>query len=237
MKIIECKIVDTCSFGYKKHNHVYSILVEVEAANAKQEASDIIKIVIDTSWILKFDAIDQASLLACATPTINKIVDSILNKVGTKIEKEFGEYLVSYNAQRALVECLSHSAIPLPELFKEKVSGNPGFDFHTISPNTLIVFGEAKYNSNKSPFDNAEKQIIDFLDPRRQKHIKELKEVRRFSGDIAAKKVIDGSLGIAAAFSIYAKDAQKTMENAIKHTEFQNLLSNDEVYIIGINII
>lgn len=227
--------IDTTIYGYPKHNHTYAIIAEVEAANAQQEASDLLSIIIDTSWVNGFDAIDKASLLACAEPTIKKIVNSILTKVGNNIEKEFGEYLISYSAQRVLVETLSHQAIPLPEFFKEKLSGNPGFDFHTISPNTLIVFGEAKYNSTKAPYDNAESQIVNFLNS--QKHTKELKELRRFTGDIAAQKVLEKHVGIAAAFSIHAQNADLVMKHSIQHQKFVELLDNEEVYVIGVHII
>lgn len=231
--------IDTTIYGYKKHGHTYAIVVEVNSNNAQNEANSILTIITNMSWTTQFDAIDQESLKACAKPTIQKIVDSVLNKVGNTIEKEFGEYLVSYSAQLALESKLYHVRIPLSELFKEKISGNPGFDFHTVSPNTLVVFGEAKYNSKKTPYDDAEGQINDFLKPTPEynKHLKELKEIRRFVGDAAAQNVVNGKIGIAAAFSIHAKDASLAMKNAIKYPEFKNLLSNEEIYVIGVHII
>lgn len=239
MTIKSISKIDTTEYGYPKHDHVYAILVEVEAAKAQQEASSLLSIVTDTSWVNNFDAIDKASLLACAQPTIDKIINSILAKVGNKIEKEFGEYLISYSAQLTLVDTLSHKPIPLPEFYKEKISGNPGFDFHTVSSNDIIVFGEAKYNSAKTPYDDAESQVNDFLQmiPPKQKHIKELKELRKFTGDIPATNVINNHFGVTAAFSIHAKKAELAMKNSIKYQEFKKLLDNDEIYVIGVHII
>lgn len=239
MNIISCTPVNTTLYGYPQHGCVYAIIVEVAAVNAQQEAADILKMVTDTSWTNSFDAIDKASLLACAQPTIEKIVNSILHNVGNTIEKEFGEYLVSYSAKRALVSQLSHIDIPLSELFKEKISGNPGFDFHTKSHNSLIVFGEAKYKSTHSAYKDAEDQLIDFLkmEPEKQKHIKELKELRKFTGNQAAGKVLDGKFGVAAAFSTYSQNADMVIKHAIEYDSFQQLLNNEEVYIIGVHIV
>ena len=237
MKVVSFSQVDTTKYGYAAHSCVYSILVEVQAANAQQEAANILQIITDLSWVNQFDVIDQQSYLACARPTINKIVESILSQVGNTIEKEFGEYLVSCSAQRALIGTFSHQPIPLAELIKEKISGNPGFDFHTISPQELIVFGEAKYASSHSAYKEAEYQIVDFLRTENQKHLKELKELRRFTGDVPALNVTESKFGVAAAFAIRAQNPSLIISNAIEFSDFKNLLANSEVYIIGVHIL
>lgn len=237
MKVVSYSQVDTLEYGYDPHSFVYSILLEVQAANAQTEAYEILKSLTDLSWVNKFDVIDRQSYLACAEPTINKIVESILKKVGNTVEKEFGEYLVSYSAQRALVDTLAHRPLPLAELIKEKVSGNPGFDFHTVSPQEFIVFGEAKYASSGSAYDEAQPQIVDFLKAENNKHLKELKELRRFAGDTPAQNVIENKFGVAAAFSIRAQKPKLILNNAIKRPEFKDLLVNKEVYVIGVHIV
>ncbi|MBL0255080.1 MAG: hypothetical protein IPQ27_08970 [Chitinophagaceae bacterium] len=53
----------------------------------------------------------------------------IIGGITTSVNEDIGEFIVSYSAQLALEIEYSHQRIPLAELLKEKVLGNPGFDF------------------------------------------------------------------------------------------------------------
>ena len=52
--------------------------------------------------------------------------------------------------------------IPLAELFKKQKSGNPGYDFYTETPIHIILFGEAKYKSDRNAYAQALQQLNDF---------------------------------------------------------------------------
>lgn len=86
----------------------------------------------DTSWINSLDEISKKAFKVNAEKTIDKIVNDIIGKITTGVNEDIGEFIVSYSAQNALELVYSHKRIPLAELLKEKVLGNPGFDFHTI---------------------------------------------------------------------------------------------------------
>ncbi|WP_147638597.1 hypothetical protein [Alistipes sp.] len=161
MNIISCQPINLTNYGYAAHRHAYAIHVKI--TNVAAEAAHIISILSNTSWIHTLDVIDADAYLERATPTIQELVNNILNQVGTAISNELGEYLVSSSAKEVLCTSLHHSDIPLAELWKEKLTGNPGFDFHTESPAEILVFGEAKYSSLINPHPAALEQITRFI--------------------------------------------------------------------------
>ena len=195
----------------------------------------MITLLSNQSWIEQLDVIDAPSYEARATRTIEKIVNTILSDVSDKVTEEVGEFMISSTAQSALETTYEHSLIPLAELLKEKVTGNPAFDFHTESPSKLIAFGEAKFSGVRtSTYTLAMKQIGDFIILK--KDVAEVADLRRFTTKEAATKAVTGEKAFTAAFSINAKNPQKIFDNAIKHELILPLLSHEELYLIGIEI-
>jgi hypothetical protein len=145
-----------------------------------------------------------------------------------------GEYIISKEGRHTLAEQYSHTAVPLAELWKEKKEGNPGFDFHSESPDNLIIFGEAKYNSSSNPYDDAIKQVEGFIDKGKDKM--ELVDLKNFVSMDAVKKYIVGQKGFAISFSIHAKNPFTIIENAIKYCHTNNIANYDEYYIVGVII-
>lgn len=89
----------------------------------------------------------RSSFQKRAEDTAKYLANKILKNDGDKITEDSGEYVVSELARAALVSELRYLDIHLAELFKEQVSGNPGFDFYSANNQRVIIFGEAKYNS------------------------------------------------------------------------------------------
>ena len=88
----------------------------------------------------------------------------------------------------------------LQKLWKEKISGNPGFDFHTETPTEFIAFGEAKYRAASNAYNLALKQIKDFI--QEKKDLKELSDLKNFVGAKAISNISNLNLKafIAAVF-------------------------------------
>lgn len=85
-----------------------------------------------------------------------------------KLTKDAGEYVVSELAREAIVSELNYLDIPLAELLGKKISGNPGFDFHSQNNATnTVIFGEAKYVTAHSGYPRAIDQIKAFVDDKK----------------------------------------------------------------------
>jgi hypothetical protein len=194
----------------------------------------MIDIIADTSWINKLDIIPRVAYEARAKVTIDKLINGILKKVTTTVNTEFGEFLISVTAQDSLVLKHKHIKVPLAELFKEKKTGNPGFDFHTESNTNLIAFGEAKYSGTINPYTNALTQISRFIDLEKDKM--ELHDLQNFVSKESIENVLVDKKAFVAAFSINSKSPQVIIQNALESEHIDNLLNYDELYIIGIEI-
>ncbi|MEB3778429.1 hypothetical protein GOU96_17735, partial [Vibrio sp. R-1] len=177
---------------------VHSILINID--NIKDRASEMISTIQDTCWLQELNPVAQLSYEARAERTIDKLVNKILTKVEDEITEEFGEFMISASAQDVLVSEFNHIKVPLAELIKEKISGNPGFDFHTETNQNLIAFGEAKFSGNINPYRNALEQIRSFIDLK--KHDAELIDLQNFVSKEAISNHFDKKNAYIAAFSI-----------------------------------
>lgn len=241
MNIVNVQQIDLTQYGLAPHPAVFELDIQISKAQIPAEAMQIITWLQDTSWLADLDDIDHANYLACAEPTITKlcqmIIDEYLSASYTpgKLKDDLGEYLVSMNAQEALVRAFTHAKIPLAELWKEKVAGNPGFDFHTLSTSDIIVYGEAKYKSKQNGYHDAFNKIDIFIKDNKMK--RELCHLRRLASESAARNVLTDKLGFAAAFSVNTRNLQGIMENAIKYETFKPLLKYSEIYLITVEIV
>ncbi|ENM5728929.1 hypothetical protein AB7D55_000645, partial [Vibrio mimicus] len=144
---------------------VHSLLINVN--NIQKRASEMIDMLNTGSWLEKLDPVAKFSYEARAEKTIDKLVKSILSEIKNEVTEEFGEYLVSVSAQDALELAFSHIKIPLAEMLKEKIMGNPGFDFHTETSENLLAFGEAKYSGSVNPYKESLEQIRRFINEKK----------------------------------------------------------------------
>ncbi|RZQ53749.1 hypothetical protein C1E23_07740 [Pseudoalteromonas phenolica] len=211
---------------------IYSLVIDI--TDLEQRVKEMQDVALDTSWLDELDVIDRLGYEARSKRTVEKITNEILNNVESDISEDFGEYMVSDVAQTALKEHLDHIRLPLAEFIKEKISGNPGFDFHTESPETLVAFGEAKYSGVQNAHGRALKQINEFIVD--QKDIQELPDLRKFVTEGAIQNAAAGTKAYSAAFSITSDDIGVIMDNALNSVHMKTLLSYDAIYLIGVKI-
>jgi len=140
----------------------------VDIDDVATHAAGLIMKVNNTSWISELGAIPRASYETIALKTAGKLV-AIFEAANDGIGADFGEYMISMSAGDCLGDRLGHTVLPLSELWKEQISGNPGFDFHTESHKKRIAFGEAKYNSNQNSYTAAASQVHAFIDAKKDK--------------------------------------------------------------------
>jgi|TARA_A100001391_G_scaffold108231_1_gene72665 hypothetical protein len=182
------------------------------------------------------DSVSTATFEATSEATVKKITELFQDFAKSKDEAgigpEIGEYIVSMCGRKALNDHAGHLLIPLAELIKEKVSGNPGFDFHSVTTTGLIAFGEAKYSGSKNPYSNAFQQIADFASAK--KDVAELVVLEKFVPPEAIKKFLDERRSYSAAFSINGKNINAIFDSAIKSNSIEPLLKFEEIYLVGV---
>ncbi len=207
--------------------------LHVKITDFKKIVKSFEKNISNTSWIKKLKSLEQLTFRNNVKKTIEKIVNEIIAKSKNRITTDIGEYIVSYSAQHALKLKHSHSKIPLAELLKEKISGNPGFDFHTICLDDYLIFGEAKFSLTTTPKRKALKQIVDFIDDRDNA---ELLWLKPFLKPSTITFITNGHRGYTAAFSFNGKNVNSAFTDALKSKIVQKILKHKKLYLIAVEI-
>lgn len=215
---------------------LFACLVSV---NASDSIASVMTEINDNSWIAKLDIIEQISYEARLKETVKSIMNDCI-KFDTDTNSNIydysvvGEYIVSKEGRSTLVTEFNHQAVPLAELWKEKAKGNPGFDYHSESTTSLIVFGEAKYDSSSNPHSKAIKQVEEFIT--KAKDCMELTDLKYFVSDNAVANFKQSKKGFSIAFSVKAQNPTDILNNAILSNEIVQIKNYDEFYIIGVII-
>lgn len=231
IEIVSQYKVNPKDYGY--NGNCIVTYIHVKIADIKKRAQIIKNDFLDMSWINKLDVATKIAYEKRANDTISKLIKNVLDKVEDTVTEEFGEILVSTSAKDTLCTHYNHKKISLAELWKEKNSGNPGFDFHTETPTELIAFGEAKYRNQSNAYSKAFEQLDDFI--KNEKDLKELSDLRNFVGNKALSNIVNLNLkAFIAAFSIYSKNDKLIINNIMKNQYIENLLRHSELYIIGV---
>jgi len=206
----------------------------VEITNLTAFAAVITRGVLDKSWMTSLDPIAQLSYDMTVTETANKLVGifQATSATGT-LGGDFGELMVSMGSAYALEKIFSHLRIPIAELWKPKLSGNEGFDFHTTCPADLVNFGEAKYSSNTNPYTLAISQAEDFID--NQKHFRDAIHLEHLASPNCVKNLIGKQFGMVAAFSIQGKNPDVIFANAAKSVAALAAKNKvKSIYLVGV---
>jgi hypothetical protein len=232
MNLISYTETNMSDYAHTATGKIFSIAIDI--TDLELRVKEMLTVALDTSWLQPMDVIDRMGYEARSKRTVDKVTNEILNNVETDISEDFGEYMVSDVAQTALKKHFYHIRLPLAELIKEKISGNPGFDFHTESPEALVAFGEAKYSGVKNAHGRALKQINEFIQDK--KDIQEFPDIRRFVTEAAIQNAAAGKKAYSAAFSITTGDVAAIMDNALTSIHMKTLLTYEAVYLIGVKV-
>lgn len=235
--IIEKIEVDKNALGLTDFSaNIYACLVTVDAS---ESIADVMREIADKSWISRLKIVHQVAFEARLQSTVKVIMENCLSfcsdiGVSKYDYSVVGEYIVSKEGRRALVSGFNHIAVPLAELWKEKESGNPGFDFHSESTSNLIIYGEAKYDSNQNPYNRAINQVEGFIN--QKKDAMELSDLSNFVSDIALGNFISNKKGFCVSFSITTHKPIDIIKNAIQSDKLNNIKRFDEFYVVGVVI-
>lgn len=218
----------------------------VHINNIDEIIKTIVDNIIDLNWINNLPQQQHRGIKAAALPTIEYIKNVCNNikeaqktkiklslkekKEREQIRKDFGEYAVSLSALQALQTLYEHNTLPLIEILKEKVKGNHGFDYISISPSILFVFGEAKYRNDGSGASAAAKQIVDFIE-KEQPYIdwNFLSGYNIFAQDRCS---LDDAYGVSIATNLSKQTIEKHLQRIFKNKHFKALQKRESIYLI-----
>lgn len=206
-------------------------------------ANKLSMVVMDNAWVMNLDNRSRRAYETIVEKTAQKLVKVLSNPVlaDDKISTEFGEIMVSMGSARALEVIFSHIAIPVAELWKPKIRGNEGFDFHTVCMEKIINFGEAKFSRSNNPFggrsgshSGAGGQADGFINE--NKHLMDNMHLPTLAGEEAAENLDNDLFGIVLAFSINSADSLDILNKAIqKALEYTHLKKAKNIYIVGVS--
>lgn len=220
--------------------------IRISIDNLQETVAEIMQIIADVSWIEGLASISKESFMARARPTINILTEELNNYLGSCDEemiKTIGEAVVSVVARSAIESSLEYKALPIAELIKQKVRGNPGFDFHHEKDELMIVFGEAKYVSNSNAYNKSLSQIVKFIADK--KHLKDIPDIDRFLSQSVLNNVNNcqndrDKFCYSAAFSTKGRgfNEQKLISHIKNNTNFRTLVSQNhkELVLVAVDI-
>ncbi|MNW33568.1 hypothetical protein D3C74_105330 [compost metagenome] len=210
--------------------------IRIDPEDLQETLGNILHTLMDMSWLKKFDeSFMQKSFENRAMKTLDDIKRKFESPQVDKVASDAAEYVISELARKSLVDKLNYLNIPLAELLGKKVSGNPGFDFHSQNGTTdTVIFGEAKYVARQSGYQSALSQVVRFVNDR--KDIDDVGDLKQFCTPVALQRVIDGNKGFAIAFSAKRTKTPALIKTITKHQNFLDLLCYDEVILIAVNL-
>lgn len=209
-------------------------LCHVHVSEISKIAKMLAESVVDTSWMMKLDAGTKSSYEYTVQETAQLLIQifKAAEQEGSIID-EFGELMVSMGAAKALEVLFKHTLIPIAELWKPQAKQNEGFDFHSLCPNQIINFGEAKYCSNSTSYGRALKQAGSFVSV--MKHKRDRAHLLNLVPPEGIANLDNDIHGVIAAFSVHAGDQLTIYKNALeKAAAFSKDHSVKFVYLIGV---
>lgn len=208
-------------------------LISAKVNDISGYAEQLITLLTDTSWIKELGAVGRMTFEATAKRTIGKLV-SDFKEIENTVTTSFGEYMVSMAGGQSVGLLLDHAVFPISELWKEKLTNNHGFDFHTESKCNRISFGEAKYSATANPYRNAASQVIEFIALEKDKG--DASNLQHFATPRGIDNLSKGKRGFTLAFSVNSDDPEPIIRNAFASELVQKLCAQcDHLQIVGVS--
>lgn len=222
--------VDITDLQNYHNDNIYLSYIEIDDINS--HAEQLVTDIQNTSWISKLDPIPQASYTVTAHNSIQKLVQ-IFKSVDNKVTKDFGEFLVSMSSGYCLRDKESHQVLPLSEIWKSKLSNNDGFDFHTITPDDYISFGEAKYVTTGNSYTTSAEQAFRFFGE--SKDQADAVHLMHLCSPSSVEKLIKKERCCIVAFSLNSEDYKTILHNSLENKDIISLSKEcHELFIIGV---
>lgn len=209
-------------------------LIRVQPNNLNTTLGDILNTLSSMCWISQMSDVLKQAYHVRAQATIDKLNDDFTNGTVSEIISNTGEYIVSELTRSSIVNELNYMDIPLGELFKQKATGNPGFDIFTVNTNEQILFGEAKYVANSNAYNNAIKQINRFITEKRDQT--DLPDLVQFNIANAISNASNGDRGFIAGFSSTTISDAILEQNIKDNAAYKALPKDKEIICVAVDV-
>lgn len=209
--------------------------LRVNPTDIKLTLKNVLDSLMNLSWLSNFDKdyLVDSYKLRCEQ-SIKHIATNIIKQNDSSVTRSSGEYVVSELARISVVDTHSYLDIPIADLFKKQIVGNPGFDFYTLNANKNILFGEAKYITKQSGHLSALKQSYNFYI--QKQHITEIADIRDFFCKDSLENCNKDEIGFMVAFSAKKTTTANFIKIIKKNPNYQELIKFKEVILIAVNI-
>lgn len=209
-------------------------LIRVQPNDLKITLGYILTTLSSMCWISQMSDVLKQSYQVRAQGTIDRLRNDFTNGTDSEIVSNTGEYIVSELTRSSIVNGLNYMDIPLGELFKQKASGNPGFDIFTVNTNEQILFGEAKYVANSNAYNNAIKQINRFIEEKRD--LTDLPDLVQFDIANAISNASKGNRGFIAGFSSTTISDANLEQNIKDNDAYKALPKDKEIICVAVDV-
>jgi len=209
-------------------------LIRVQPNDLKITLGYILTTLSSMCWISQMSDVLKQSYQVRAQGTIDRLKNDFTNGTDSEIISNTGEYIVSELTRSSIVNGLNYMDIPLGELFKQKASGNPGFDIFTVNTNEQILFGEAKYVANSNAYNNAIKQINRFIEEKRD--LTDLPDLVQFDIANAISNASKGNRGFIAGFSSTTISDANLEQNIKDNDAYKALPKDKEIICVAVDV-
>lgn len=209
--------------------------LRINPTNIKLTLKNVLDSLMNLSWLSNFDEgyLVDSYKLRCEQ-SINHIATNIIKNNDSSVTRSSGEYIVSELARSSVVDTYSYLDIPIADLFKKQIVGNPGFDFYTLNLSKNILFGEAKYITKQSAHLSALQQSYDFYT--QKQHITEIADIHDFFCKDSLANCNKDEIGFMVAFSAKKTTTANFIKIIKENTNYQELIKFKEVILIAVNI-
>lgn len=209
--------------------------LRINPTDIKITLKNVLDSLMNLSWLSHFDKdyLVQSYRTRCEQ-SIDYISTNIIKQNDSDVTSNSGEYIVSELARTSVVDTQSYLDIPIADLFKKQVGGNPGFDFYTLNSTKNILFGEAKYIAKQSAHLSALKQSFDFYNDKQ--HITEIADIKDFFCEESLNNCLNNEIGFMIAFSAKSTSTSKLIDIIQKNNYYLELKKFKEVILIAVNL-
>lgn len=209
--------------------------LRINPSDIKLTLKNVLDSLMNLSWLSNFDEdyLVDSYKLRCEQ-SIKHIATNIIKQNDSSVTRSSGEYIVSELARSCVVDTHSYLDIPIADLFKKQIAGNPGFDFYTLNSNKNILFGEAKYIAKQSGHLSALKQSYNFYT--QKQHITEIADIQNFFCKESLANCKKDEIGFMVAFSAKKTTTKNFIDIIKKNPNYQELIKFKEVILIAVNI-
>jgi hypothetical protein len=226
-----------CLHSQVNSGHEKIKICHVDVTDIKKVANELASSVLNTSWITEMDKGASRAYERTVNDTANSLVDVFNETVDEdKVNKEFGELMVSMGSSRSLELIFDHCSLPISELWKPQVKQNEGFDFHSVCPGEIVNFGEAKYASPKypSPYSNAANQANGFIEA--EKHYRDRPHLINLVSQDSISNLDNEIFGVVISFSMNSKKPLQIYDKAVLKAKSLAVFNDVAfVYVVGVS--